>query len=84
MYSSPSTPTGTGWSSASRTYSSVLASGRPMGTVTASSDSASTACHAANVVLSVGPYALTNFPGAPFASTARAAPGSTASPPTWS
>ncbi|CAM4117288.1 hypothetical protein COSO111634_33445 [Corallococcus soli] len=55
MHSSPGTPTGTGCDRASRTYSSVLDSALPMGTVTAFPGTCVTSCHVANVVLSVGP-----------------------------
>ncbi|GMU03723.1 hypothetical protein KH5H1_78460 [Corallococcus caeni] len=62
----------------------MLDSGLPMGTVTAPAGTCFTSCHEANVVLSVGPYTWTSFPDIPAASAARIAPGSTASPPTWS
>ena len=55
MYSSPGTPTGTGSIRASSTYAVVFEIGSPIGTLVASSESSPTACHVANVVVSVGP-----------------------------
>ncbi len=57
MYSSPTTASGTGWRSASSTYSLVFAIGRPIGTV-APGSAAVVSCTQQPTVVSVGPYSL--------------------------
>ena len=75
-------PIGTGSKFRSSTWSCVLASGRPIGMLVVPGATSAIRCHAAKVVVSVGPYPFTSRSGAPCASTSPAQRGSTASPPT--
>ena len=81
MYSSPGTPTGTGRSSASSTYTRMLAIGGPIGTASGTDPASGIRYEVANVVVSVGPYPSTTTRPGQAASTRRTAPAGTTSPP---
>src|SRR5687768_10747730 len=62
MYSSPGTPTGTGLSTASSTYSAVFHTGRPIGT-TSAPPSRGQVQQLTSTAASVGPYRLVSTTG---------------------